>query len=70
MTLKVMLFSRLTAVLTLSPAHGAQTVEVKFSDVSFTASTAVKVNKSGKFTVIDSKSGKFFFCAIPPKREF
>lgn len=39
-------------------ANGVQTVEVKFSDASFTASTAVKVNKSGKFTVIDAKSGK------------
>lgn len=31
-------------------------MEIKFSDASFTATTAVKVNKSSKFTVIDSKA--------------
>lgn len=47
------------------PAHAAQTVEISQGELSFTATTAVKVNKSSKFSVIDSKAGELYFVFFP-----
>ena len=63
-------------VLTRSFRHcftgaGAQTVEVKFADLSFTPTTQVKVNKSSKFSVVDTKSGmSHLLHLISESREF